>query len=159
MAVVTLRDGLSFRLGPGPHARHSHFTPGAGVAINRKAKLPVVRDYGLDPTDCLIGIEFVEFLRRWERVLDLAEVQNLPLGGFPPFGFRFVELGERSLPHVFHVTHTQLLHLTKEASDNYFRDYDLIGPSPHTIEVINRSDSAPPYAKTFLSGGVLAGLR
>jgi hypothetical protein len=37
--------------------------------------------------------------------VDLAEVQNLPLGGFPPFGFLFVELGERSLPHVFHVTH------------------------------------------------------
>jgi hypothetical protein len=38
-------------------------------------------------------------------VLDLAEVQYLPLGGFPPFGFLFVELGQCSLFHVFHVTH------------------------------------------------------
>jgi hypothetical protein len=50
-------------------------------------------------------MELIEFLRRGERVLDLAEMQNLPLGGLPPFGFLFVELGERSFPHVFDVTH------------------------------------------------------
>jgi hypothetical protein len=60
-----------------------------------KAKLRVVLNHCFNSTDCLIGIEFVELLRRGERVLYLAEVQNLPLGNFPPFGFRFVELGER----------------------------------------------------------------
>jgi hypothetical protein len=83
----------------------SHLTPRAGVPINGKAKLRVVLDHGLDSTDCLIGIEFVEFLRLGKGVLYLAEVQNLALGGFPPFGFLFVELGELSLLHVFHVTH------------------------------------------------------
>jgi hypothetical protein len=42
---------------------------------------------------------------RGERVLYLAQVLNLPLGGFPPFGLLFVELGERGLLHVFHITH------------------------------------------------------
>jgi hypothetical protein len=72
-------------LGPRLDAPDSHLTPGAGVAVDGKAKLRVVLDYGVDSSDCLIGIEFVQFLRRWEGVLYLAEVQNLPLGGFPPF--------------------------------------------------------------------------
>ena len=100
-----LSDASSFRLGACLDACHSHLTPRACVTINGKAKLRVVLDHGLNSTDCLIGMELIEFLRRGERVLDLAEMQNLPLGGLPPFGFLFVELGERSLLHVFHVTH------------------------------------------------------
>ena len=41
----------------------------------------------------------------WEGILYFAQVQNLPLCDFPPFGFCFVELGERSLLHIVHVTH------------------------------------------------------
>ena len=100
-----LSEGFSFHLGPRLDALHSHLTPRAGVTINGKTKLRVILDNGLNSTDCLIGIEVVELIRRGERVLYLAEVQNLPLGGFPPFGFLFIELGECSLPHVFDVTH------------------------------------------------------
>jgi hypothetical protein len=48
-----LSDGFSFCLDPCLDARHSHFTPGAGVAIDGKAKLRVILDHSLNSTDCL----------------------------------------------------------------------------------------------------------
>jgi len=55
-----------------------------------------------------------------------AEVQNLPLGGLPPFGLLLVELGERSLPSCLPHNVRQLLHVLKEATRITSRDYDLI---------------------------------
>src|SRR6516164_2760207 len=125
-----LSDGFNFRFGPRLDARDSHLTPGVGVAVDGKAKLGVVLDHGLNSSDCLIGIEFVQFLRCGEGVLYLAEVHNLPLGDFPPFGFHFVELAQRSLLHVFDVTHGNYSMYTERRREFRRRitprDYDLI---------------------------------
>ena len=56
--VTGLSDGFMC-LGPRLDARDSHLTPGAGVAVDGKAKLGVVFDHGLNLSDCIIGIKFV----------------------------------------------------------------------------------------------------